>query len=112
MSQVYFLHAPSVNLLKIGYSGDPERRFEQVRLISPVPLRVIGVIDGGAEMERQLHERFAHLRSHGEWFHATAELMNFASLESLMAAWNAASPDAREEFLSRIDRPVMDRRYA
>lgn len=37
---------------------------------------------------------------------------NEKQVARLMAAWNAASPDAREEFLTRIDRPVMDRRYA
>jgi ParB family chromosome partitioning protein len=31
---------------------------------------------------------------------------------TLMSAWNKAGPEAREEFLLRIDRPVMDRRYA
>lgn len=30
----------------------------------------------------------------------------------LMDAWNAAGPDARQEFLLRIDQPVMDRRCA
>lgn len=31
---------------------------------------------------------------------------------ALMSAWNRASPEAREEFLGRIDTPLMDRRYA
>lgn len=31
---------------------------------------------------------------------------------SLMAAWNKASPEARKEFLGRIDQPIMDRRFA
>lgn len=30
---------------------------------------------------------------------------------ALMSAWNKAGIQAREEFLSRIDRPIMDRRY-
>lgn len=30
---------------------------------------------------------------------------------ALMAAWNKAGKDAREEFLSRIDKPVMDARF-
>jgi len=30
---------------------------------------------------------------------------------ALMAAWNKAAQPAREEFLSRIDRPIMDQRY-
>lgn len=29
---------------------------------------------------------------------------------ALMSAWNKASADARDEFLGRIDRPVLDRR--
>lgn len=31
---------------------------------------------------------------------------------SLMAAWNKASPEARKEFLGRIDTPIMDRQFA
>lgn len=31
---------------------------------------------------------------------------------SLMSAWNKAGTEAREEFLSRIDGPLMDKRYA
>jgi len=33
-------------------------------------------------------------------------------VEALMRAWNNAGAEAREDFLSRIDKPVMDRRYA
>lgn len=32
-------------------------------------------------------------------------------VEALMNAWNKAGPEAREEFLGRIDQPLMDRRY-
>lgn len=31
---------------------------------------------------------------------------------ALMSAWNKASPEARQEFLIRIDTPIMDRRFA
>lgn len=31
---------------------------------------------------------------------------------ALMSAWNKAGPEAREQFMSRIERPVMDIRYA
>jgi hypothetical protein len=37
---------------------------------------------------------------------------NEAQVARLMSAWNAAGPDARQEFLARIDQPIMDRRYA
>lgn len=111
MKQVYFLHAPSVNLLKIGVSGDPERRIGEVQWISPVDVELIGAMDGGHDVEADLHRRFASVRHHGEWFHATPELIEFAQVESLMSAWNRAAPAARERFLTIVDRPVMDRNW-
>ena len=33
-------------------------------------------------------------------------------VDSLMRAWNAAGPEAREQFLERVDRPVFDRTEA
>lgn len=46
---------------------------------------------------------------------ADAPLNDFEAQErqiaKLMAAWNAASPSARSEFLSRIDKPIMDQRW-
>ena len=108
MSQVYFLLASSVNLIKIGRSGDPETRFEQLRLLSPVPLEIVGLIEGGSAVEAALHQRFDHLHSHGEWFHATNELRRFAWFATMESLWNRGSKGWREEFLSRIDTPVMD----
>jgi len=32
-------------------------------------------------------------------------------VRALMSAWNKAGPEAREEFLSRIDKPIMDRQF-
>lgn len=111
MSQVYFLYAQTVNLMKIGTSRDPEKRILSVRLISPVPVEVFAIMEGGRDLESQLHDKFHHLHSHGEWFHATQELRNFAALSGLMYRWSQASQAVRAEFLSRIDKPIMDRRY-
>lgn len=41
----------------------------------------------------------------------TDELAGEKQVARLMDAWNAAGPEARQEFLNRIDQPVMDRRY-
>lgn len=106
--KVYFLHAPSVNLIKIGHSADPELRFQQLRLMSPVPLEVIGMIPGGYELEQELHNKFAHLQSHGEWFHATEELKMFAWLETMISLWNEMDEKSRQSFRELIDTPVFD----
>jgi hypothetical protein len=39
-----------------------------MQLGSPVQLGILAIIDGGTELETVLHGRFAHLRTHGEWF--------------------------------------------
>ncbi|MET3481579.1 GIY-YIG nuclease family protein [Methylobacterium sp. 1973] len=111
MSFVYFVHAPSVNLVKIGRSVDPERRFSELRLLSPVDLKVIGVVNGGSLVEAQFHRQFDHLHSHGEWFHATKELMHFAWWESLKHLWEAAPDEWRERAHDVLypDVAVMDR---
>jgi len=36
---------------------------------------------------------------------------NERQVAKLMTAWNGASPDARQEFLLRIEQPIMDRQY-
>lgn len=47
---------------------------------------------------------------------ADAPLNDFETTEKqvagLMAAWNRAGTEAREQFLTRIDKPIMDRRFA
>lgn len=107
---VYFLRAEGVNLIKIGCSADPERRFAELRLLSPVALHVIGIVGGGFQRERELHAQFAHLNSHGEWYFAAPELLSFACRESLKWAWDNSSEEVREWFREWIDRkPIFDR---
>lgn len=77
---VYFLRAG--DFVKIGKAtGSPTNRLSQLRTGCPFPIEVVATIDGGYAKERELHERFRHIRAHGEWFHATADLC--AYIESL-----------------------------
>ena len=70
--KVYFLHAPELRRVKIGYSADPQKRCERVRsefhLPREITLTVIGTLDGGPLIERLMHGRFAAHRVSGEWF--------------------------------------------
>lgn len=75
---VYFLQAdcPS-RLIKIGTTLTLVRRLQVLQRYSPVRLRLIGACRGGRVRERVLHERFAHLRRHAEWFAPGADLLAF-----------------------------------
>ncbi len=74
---VYFISAPMSGLIKIGVAGSPRDRLREISTMSPEPLHLIGTTTGGQLRERALHGRFAHLRSHGEWFRAMPELLNY-----------------------------------
>jgi hypothetical protein len=43
-------------------------------------LKIIGILDGGQDLERDLHVRFARYRLHGEWFEHSPELRGYLHL--------------------------------
>lgn len=80
---VYFIANESSGAIKIGYSSDPEKRLSDLQVASPAKLRLIGRIPGGAELERQLHQKFWSLRLNGEWFKYEDELVRY--IESIQS---------------------------
>lgn len=77
MSMVYFVQAGLAGRpVKIGYAREMCRRIGQLQLGSPEPLEVLLAVEGGRELEGELHKRFAHLRIHQEWFRADRGLMS------------------------------------
>lgn len=74
---VYFLEAVGVDKIKIGASSHVQKRIRSIQKTSPVQLRLLAIMKGGGPVEEKLHAQFAHLRSHGEWFHAATELRDF-----------------------------------
>lgn len=76
--RIYFIAAPSVNMVKIGVSCDVVRRLSELINSSPVPLTLIGSRLGNKKAESYIHRLFASHRAHGEWFHLTSEISEFA----------------------------------
>ena len=111
-SQVYFLLAPSVGMVKIGRSIDIERRLQEIRLICPVPLDLLGYVPGSWDVETQYHRDWSSLRRHGEWFEAAPTLLAKLQSDVIVAAWNRACPEAREIARDQIDAPIFDRTRA
>jgi hypothetical protein len=87
-ARVYFLEAIGLDKIKIGASEDVADRCRVIQGLSPVPLSLLCHVPGGEQLERSLHERFSHLRSHGEWFYATPELREF--IKALAASQKTA----------------------
>lgn len=71
---IYVLHCPETGLRKIGLTADLKTRLTQHQAESAYPLDRDGCIvmrcaEGTARLfEEHLHDKFAHKRTHGEWF--------------------------------------------
>lgn len=63
--------------IKIGFSKNPEKRFYKIASDAPAPCALLGYWPGDAADELEVHTKFNAIRSHGEWFTATAELLTF-----------------------------------
>ena len=75
---VYFVEAIGLDRIKIGFArSSPRVRLNQLQEGSPLKLRPIGFIPGGRMLEADIHRQFADARTHGEWFNATPELMDY-----------------------------------
>lgn len=74
--KVYAILAWRSRMVKIGVAADPKHRLATIKTMSPEPLELIAVSDGGGRaIEGHLHRNLDTLRDHGEWFHLTPELM-------------------------------------
>lgn len=66
---IYFIACTETFRVKIGYTaGDPIQRMKALQTGSPTPLTFMAVQPGTQAEEREMHERFAAHRLHGEWF--------------------------------------------
>lgn len=71
--KVYFIR--SGYMVKIGIAEFPKERLKALSTGNGNQLELIGSCDGGRQLEKELHNRFAHLRTSGEWFNLTPEIL-------------------------------------
>lgn len=79
--QVYFFLGG--DKIKIGCSDNPIGRRAEIQLLSPIPLRLLGLLPQGDYLESDIHEQFAHLRCHGEWFRVALDLVAFIKAKAI-----------------------------
>lgn len=78
-NHVYFIQSGNLGPIKIGYSNNVKKRLSALRSGSPYELSVIGIIEGGREKEKELHEKFKEKRiaQNCEWFESCDEIIGF-----------------------------------
>lgn len=81
---IYFIQGKDgLGLVKIGVANDPKKRLADLQRTSPIELEIIGSRPGDTFVERELHERFADFRAHGEWFEPSPVILAEARGETL-----------------------------
>lgn len=101
-SFVYFIRPVGmVGPIKIGCSRDVSARLLTLGTWSPFPLELIAKFEGGMKLERNIHECFADVHSHKEWFRASAKLLDF------IAKIKAGVPVGEAIDLSTRIRPIV-----
>lgn len=71
---VYF--ASAGHLLKIGWTNNVERRFDEASAWCPVRVHLLAVAPGGQREERAYHRRFQRSHVSKEWFIASEEVLS------------------------------------
>jgi predicted DNA-binding transcriptional regulator AlpA len=91
---LYFFFNRTTGLMKIGVSNDPTDRRHNLENACGSILEEVGILAGGADLERPLHELFADQRVKGEWFNPT-ELI-----------WDLAQSPTREAIVAAVAKPT------
>ena len=120
MSEVYVLSNIAMpGMVKVGHSYSAEARARQLSAATGVPcefeVAYAQETDVPADCEAIAHELLSDLRVNArrEFFYTkSATAAKAVQTAALLALWNRASSEARQEFLGRIDSPLMDKRWA
>lgn len=88
---VYFIETWDGAFVKIGFSTNVPRRYEQIGVLLP-RLRLIGHIPASRATEGWLHYKFRGLRDRGEWFRRTEELRAFIAMLGVIEPPEAPAP--------------------
>lgn len=56
---------------KVGWSASPRTRYVSIQVSNPLPVTLVGVVEGTKGEEAAWHEVFKDKRLRGEWFALT-----------------------------------------
>lgn len=76
---IYFVQIQPGRQIKIGWTTDLEKRIAQIKNSLPEKktLNILGTMEGTRRDEGRLHKRFAELKTRGEWYNPTRDLLLF-----------------------------------
>jgi hypothetical protein len=67
----------SAGKIKIGYTADIMRRWDELQIRSAVHVELLLTLEGGPALELDLHRIFKPDRLRGEWFRISTTMLGF-----------------------------------
>ncbi len=74
--KVYFVSQGERGPIKIGFAKDVDKRVRALQTASPVPLKVLAVVEGDSAIEKRFHRLLEAHRLMGEWFERSAPVVD------------------------------------
>ena len=111
---VYFLKSELTGLIKIGYCGEKnlKTRSSALKYTGNGSLELLGVIHlVPMSHEKELHQKFSHLRVKGEWFTPAVELLGFIKENGMHPVFfrERMKPETPDSRLYRYKQQVLCR---
>lgn len=116
-----YLAAWGDEFVKIGYSCNVYRRIKTIQSTCPVPVRLLGWVNGGPAVETELHHRFADSRHRGEWYRLTESIREFVEnecnrgpapvIKHFSYRYNLRDFETVERLITRLSSPTVDASY-
>jgi DNA-binding XRE family transcriptional regulator len=94
---IYFIKQG--DYVKIGFTNRFKTRLNQLQVSSPIKLEVLGIIEGNKNDENNMHEKFKHISTNGEWFIYCDELKSYIDLLDNALMWKYG-------YLENINSPI------
>lgn len=78
IDDLYIFESPILGMLKIGHSRNPQKRLASGSTFCTDPQgRIIAIIEGAGNREREVHRAFSEFHSHKEWFFDSPEIRSW-----------------------------------
>lgn len=94
----YFIQAGADGPIKIGSTKNLPVRLRSLCTMSPVPLKLLGIMEGDAE--DRCHFRLGAFRLHGEWFAPSPVVLEFIRENAVTPPNPSHTPEARKRLKS------------
>ena len=106
---IYFIRSGNKGPIKIGYTDENfDQRFKSLQTGNPYKLKLVGMIEGDALKEAELHRKFEKHHIRGEWFKSDREIIDYIFQNKEHDSIDVSQGIDLPEILENIERQYIE----